>query len=109
MKTNDPVLVLITIAVLVIEAAVILARAVLVPMVALVLTLANWRRPAPPEAPTPAPAPPEAPLASPTPHPLAAVADRLALLPVTALRTLANTRSKRHNKAGLVARLAACI
>ena len=75
MKTHDPVLALIAIAVLTIEAAWILLRAVLVPVVALVLTLAQWR---------PAAAPittaahlrrePDAPLARPAPHPLALAA-----------------------------------
>jgi hypothetical protein len=60
MKTNDPVLVLITIAVLTLEAAVLLLRAALVPLTALVLTLLQWRPAAPAAAATPPPAAPAA-------------------------------------------------
>ena len=109
MKTHDPVLALIAIAVLTIEAAWILLRAVLVPVVALVLTLAQWR---------PAAAPittaahlrrePDAPLARPAPHPLALLATELEALPAATLRQMAGIRSKRHTKAALIAMVAAC-
>jgi hypothetical protein len=101
-----PVELAIVAALLVMEALMTLVVAA----VALVLTLANWRQPAPPAATAHscAVAAPEAPLVSPTPHPLAAVADRLALLPVTALRAMTGIRSKRIRKADLIARLVAC-
>jgi hypothetical protein len=114
MKTNDPVLVLITIAVLVLEAAITLARAVLVPMVALLLTLVVSPRttgtivPALPEIPTPPPAAPEAPLARPHHHPITLLATELQALPVTTLRQLAGTRSKSIRKADLIAMVTAC-
>jgi hypothetical protein len=102
MKTHDPVLALIAIAVLTIEAAVLLARAALVPVLALVLTVLAFSPPAAPEATTPPPAAPEPPLARPEPHPLALLADQLTQLPVTQLRQLAGTRSKRIRKAALI-------
>ena len=116
MKNTDPGVALIAITVLTIEAAAILLRALLVPVVALVLTLAQWRsgperlwsKPAAPEATTPPPAAPEAPPAKPEPHPLALLATELERLPLTALRQMVGTRSKRHTKAQLVGMIAAC-
>jgi hypothetical protein len=45
---------------------------------------------------------------TPTPHPLAQLATELEALPATTLRAMAGIRSKRHNKAALVAMVAAC-
>ena len=90
-------------------AVVTLARAVLVPLVALVMALAGWR-PAATATTATAPAPmvqmhrPSAPAL----HPLALVAAELEQLPVTALRQLAGVRSKRTRKIDLVAMVAAC-
>ena len=111
MKTH-PVVALIAIAVITIEAALILLRAVLVPVVALLLTLAQWR----PAASVPRGTAPlrtvtavERPLHKhPQPHPLSAIAAELELLPVTALRQMAGIRSKRHTKAALIAMVIAC-
>jgi hypothetical protein len=81
-----------------------LARALVVPLVALVITLAGWRPPATAEPPMaksqsrPAPAH----------HPLALVAAELEALPVTAIRQLAGVRSKRTRKADLIAMVVAC-
>ena len=116
MKNNHPVLVLLAITVLTIEAAVLLLRAALVPLVALALTmkvevtlsrLLLCGRPAsgcnnPPSI------APEAPLARPQPHPLAALAHDLQLLPVTQLRAMAGTRSKTTRKAQLIEQVIAC-
>jgi hypothetical protein len=103
---------------LAIGAALVVAESLLVLVaaaVALVLTLANWKQPAPPEAPTPPPAPPDAPLARggqmssrPATHPLAQLATELEAMPATTLRAMAGTRSKRHTKAALIAMVAAC-
>ena len=76
----------------------------------LVVTLAQWRPAATAAAPVPTPEPPviEPIPARPTPHPLAALADRLAELPVATLRGMAGTRSKAIHKAELIARVIAC-
>ena len=100
----------------VIEALVVLVAAV----VALLVTLAQWRpAPAPspaPAAPSPAPAAP-APVAKPEPiqpqpqpqlHPLALIATQLQALPVATLRQMANTRSKAIRKAQLIEMVIAC-
>ena len=97
----------------VLEALLLLAAAV----VALVLTLAQWRpTPAPSPAPSPAPAaalvlapvPIEPIPARPTPHPIAALADRLAELNVATLRSMANIHGRRVLKADLIAMVIAC-
>jgi hypothetical protein len=110
-----PVELAILLAVLVIEAAITLARTVLVPVVALVLTLASRRPTAAPEAPTPSSAAPDAPLARggkmssrPTTHPLALLATELQALPASTLRAMAGISSKRHTKAQLAGMLTAC-
>ena len=115
MKTTDPVVALIAIAVITIEAAWILLRAALVPVVALLLTLAQWR-PAAPAAAEPvttsgarkASLAPDTSTQRPQPHPLATIATELELLPVTALRQMAGIRSKAIRKSELVAMVAAC-
>jgi hypothetical protein len=83
-----------------------LARALAVPLVALVMARAGWR----PAATAPSPAPMVQPHQPPAPalHPLALVAAELEQLPVTALRQLAGVRSKRTRKIDLVAMVAAC-
>ncbi len=78
------------------EATTVLAVA----LVALLLTVAGWRPPA-------ADGQKDSPLA-PLQHPLATLATELEVLPVTRLRELAGTRSKRLRKCELVAVLAAC-
>jgi hypothetical protein len=70
------VLLLLLVAVLALEAAWVLARAVLAPLVALLLTLAHWR----------APAPPLAPLEHPLALMAAGIADALAGMPVREVR-----------------------
>ena len=92
-----PVELAILLAVLVIEAAITLARTVLVPVVALVLVQSCTRAAAP-----------EAPLARPATHPLAQLAAELEALPATTLRAMAGIRSKRIRKADLVAMVTAC-
>ena len=91
-RTNEPhpVELLLLAAVVTLEAAAVL----LVALVALLLTVAR-RKPAPPPAP-------------PMVHPLALVAEQLDQLPVSRLRPMAGTRSKRIRKAELVAVLVAC-
>ena len=106
MKNTDPVLVLIAAAVITLEALLTLVVAA----AALLITLAQWRpaaAPAPAAAIALAPAPIEPPLARPMPHPIAALADRLAELPVATLREMTNTRSKTIRKAQLI-ELIAC-
>ena len=91
----------------VLEAVVVLVAAV----VALVVTLAQWRpaaAPAPAAALVLAPTPIEPIPARPTPHPIAALADRLAELNVATLRTMANVHGRRVLKADLIAMLIAC-
>ena len=105
MKNDDPVLALIAAAVITLEAAWILLRALLVPVVALVLVLAQWR---PAAAPAPAAAEPEPMVARPTPHPLALIAAELEALPAATLRQMAGIRSRRHSKAALVGMVIAC-
>ena len=125
MKNTDPVVALLAITVLTIEAAVLLLRAALVPLVALVVTLAPFRQV---PAANPADHRPGRPKtiadghpqliepthcvkemnSAPQPHPLATLATELQQLPVTRLRAMAGTRSKRHTKAALVAMVAAC-
>lgn len=111
---TDTIEVLLAVALEVAEAVLVLTVA----LVALLLTVARWRpSQAPavtaPDATTDPPAllpvaaisdAPPAPLL----HPLALVAEQLEALPVTRLRPLANTRSKRARKAELVAALVAC-
>lgn len=93
----------------VLEAVVVLVAAV----VALLVTLAQWR-PAPAPSPAPAAALVLAPIpiepipARPTPHPIAALADRLAELNVATLRTMANVHGRRVLKAELIAMVIAC-
>ncbi len=91
-RTNEPhpVELLLLAGLVTLEAAAVL----LVALVALVLTVASWR-PAPPPAP-------------PMVHPLALLAEQLEQLPVSRLRPMAGTRSKRIRKAELVAVLVAC-
>ena len=85
-----PVEVLLLVGLVALEAVAVL----LVALVALVLAVARWR-PAPP-------APP------PIVHQLALVAAELEALPVSRLRPMVGTRSKRLRKAELVAMVAAC-
>ena len=114
-----PITVLLAVALEVAEAITVL----IVALVALLLTVARWRPSqapavtAAPAASTDAPAPPAlveepcAPALVHSPallHPLALVAEQLEALPVTRLRPMANTRSKRARKAELVAALVAC-
>ena len=105
-KDLHPVEVLLLVAMAAGWAVVTLARAVLVPLVALGLALAGWR----PAATAPSPAPMVQPHQPPAPalHPLSLVAAELEQLPVTALRQLAGVRSKRTRKIDLVAMVAAC-
>ena len=91
----------------VLEAVVVLVAAV----VALVVTLAQWRpaaAPAPAAALVLAPTPIEPIPARPQPHPISALADRLAELNVATLRTMANIHNKRVLKADLIAMVIAC-
>ncbi len=124
---TDTIEVLLAVALEVAEALLLLTVA----LVALLLTVARWRpSQAPavtaPDATTDPPAPVPSPAAStdapallpvaaitdapPAPllHPLAVVAEQLEALPVTRLRPMASTRSKRARKAELVAALVAC-
>jgi hypothetical protein len=97
MTTNHephPIELLLAAAWVALEAAAVL----LVALVAMLLTLAGWR-PSQRQAPPPPP---------PLIHPLALVAADLEALPVTRLRPMAGTRSKRARKAELVAALVAC-
>lgn len=91
-------------------AALVVAESLLLVVVAaaaLLLTLARWRPVVAPAAAAAEPEPVLAQQARPTPHPLAGLADRLAELPVTTLRQMANTRSKAIRKAQLI-ELIAC-
>jgi hypothetical protein len=109
MKNTDPVLVLIAITVLTLEAAVLLLRAALVPLVALLLALAQWGPATPAAAATPSP--PPAIKARPTPpqqHPLSLVATELEALPAATLRQMAGIKSRRHTKAALAGMVVAC-
>jgi hypothetical protein len=114
MNRTHPVELAILLAVLVIEAAITLARTVLVPVVALVLVQANGR-PKGPKNFVPEQsfkdgqsAAPKAPLARPATHPLAQLATELEALPAATLRAMAGTRSKRHTKAQLAGMVTAC-
>ena len=94
---------------LAIVAALVVAEALLTLLVAAAALVVALPQRRPVVAPAAAPAAePQPVLARPTPHPLAGLADRLAELPVTTLRTLAGTRSKRIRKADLIAMVAAC-
>ena len=108
-KDLHPIEVLLLVALAAGWAVVTLARAVLVPLVALGLALAGWR-PAATATTATAPAPMVQMHQPPAPalHPLALVAAELEQLPVTALRQLAGVRSKRARKIDLVAMVAAC-
>ena len=79
-------------------------RELLVAVIALVITLAEWRRPRPvavvKESLTAAPAP----AAPPHVHPLH---EELAHLPTRRLMELAGTRSKKHRRMELIAMIAA--
>ena len=80
-------------------------------LVALLLTLAQWR-PAAAPAPVAEPEPIKYPssthqVAQPQLHPLALIATQLQALPVATLRQMANTRSKTIRKAQLI-ELIAC-
>jgi hypothetical protein len=102
-----PLEVAILLAVLTIEAAVLLLRAALVPLVALVLVLLEpSRRAAAPAA--AAEPPPAAAAAAPHHHPIATLATELQLLPVTQLRAMTGTRSKSIRKAQLIEQVIAC-
>jgi hypothetical protein len=98
MKNTDPhpVELLILAAVVTIEALIVLVVAA----VALVVTITRSR---PAGSPARVMTPPV-----PLLHPLALVAEELEALPVTQLRPMAGTRSKRIRKAELVAALVAC-
>ena len=104
-----PIELAIVAALVVIEAVVVLVSVV----VALVVTLAQ-HRPAPAPSPAPAadlvlaPIPIEPIPARPQPHPIAALADRLAELPVVTLRSMANIHGRRVLKADLIAMVIAC-
>ena len=99
MNRNHPIVVLLALAWLALEAAVTLARALLLPALALLLTLATWR----PAAPSPATAPPP-----PTIHPLALLAEQLTTDHTRRqLQQLAGTRSN-YSKQQLAAMLTAC-
>jgi hypothetical protein len=112
MKNNHPVLVLLAITVITIEAAVLLLRAALVPLLALAITLSRKQvrhlaHPTETQStaevlsdPDPAPTPAAI-------HPLATLATELQQLPVTRLRQLAGIRSKRHTKHQLTAMICA--
>ena len=101
-----PVEVLLLVAVLALEAAWLLARAALVPVVAVLLTVAGWRPATAPPAPPP-----------PLEHPLAVVAaglaEGLAAVPVRELRQLARAAglprqlSRSGRRADLLAALVA--
>jgi hypothetical protein len=97
MKNTDPhpVELLILAAVVTIEALAVLTVA----LVALLLTITRSR---------PAGSPARVMTPPPIVHPLAVVAADLEALPVTQLRPMAGTRSKRIRKAELVAALVAC-
>ncbi len=96
---TDTITVLLAVALEVAEALLVLTVA----LVALVLTVARWR---PAGSPARVMTPPPAP--APAVHPLAVVAEQLEALPVTTLRPMAGTRSKRIRKAELVALAVAC-
>ncbi|MBD2718113.1 hypothetical protein [Synechococcus sp. FACHB-909] len=98
-ETLHPVELLLLIGLVALEAVAVLAVA----LVALVLTIT---RPRP--AGSPARVMPPPPAAAPAVHPLSVVAAELAELPVTTLRPMVGTRSKRAKKAELVAMVAAC-
>jgi hypothetical protein len=89
---------------LLILAAVVTIEALAVLTVALVALVAAITRSRPAGSPARVMTPPPPPLL----HPLAAVAAELDALPVTQLRPMAGTRSKRIRKAELVAQLVAC-
>ncbi len=100
-------------ALVVAEAVIVLAAA----LVALVLTAVHEKSSAPaPQTPEPLPALDssaaalvhEKSSAPPLLHPLAVMAEQLEALPVTTLRPMANVRSKRPRKAELVAAMVAC-
>jgi hypothetical protein len=105
-KELHPIEVLLLVALAAGWAVLTLARAVLVPLVVLVATLAGWRLAA--TAPTQAPMVQPHRRPAPAHHPLALMAAELEALPVTALRQLAGVRSKRNRKIDLVAMVAAC-
>ena len=88
---------------LLILAAVVTIEALTVLTVALVALVAAITRSRPAGSPARVMTPPP-----PLLHPLAAVAAELEALPVTQLRPMAGTRSKRIRKAELVAQLVAC-
>ena len=109
-----PIEVLLVVALLALEAAATLARAVLVPAVALLLTLARWRPAASPDRGIAAHSlrdqespdrgmPPQAPMV----HPLQALAAELQALSCRQLMALAGTRRKLP-KTQLIALVAAC-
>lgn len=99
MKNAHPVVVVLALAWLALEAAVTLARILLVPCVALLLTLASWR---PAAASRPAPPPP------PAVHPLAALVEQLTTDHTRRqLQQLAGTRAN-LSKATLAGMVAAC-
>ena len=122
---HDTITVLLAVALEVAEAITVL----IVALVALLLTVARWRPSQAPAVPSVAAItetatgnnlpvadqPALLPVAAisdappiPLLHPLAVVAEQLEALPVTRLRPMANTRSKRARKHELVAALVAC-
>lgn len=100
MKNAHPVVVLLALVWLALEAAVTLARTLLVPALALLLTLASCR----PAAASPATAPPPPPAV----HPLALLADQLTTEHTRRqLQQLAGTQTN-YSKQQLAAMLTAC-
>lgn len=87
-------------------AAVVVAEALLVLVVAAAALVVTITRSRPAGSPARVMTPP--PAAAPLQHPLAVLAAELEALPVSRLRPMAGTRSKRLKKAELVAMLAVC-
>ncbi len=102
-----PIEVLLLVTLLALEAAVTLARAVLVPAVALLLTLARWRPSAHPQEREQESPDRVMPAAPPMVHPLQALAAELQALSCRQLMALAGTRRKLP-KTQLIALVAAC-
>ena len=107
-KDLHPIEVLLLVALAAGWAVVTLARALVVPLVALVMALAGWRPAATATTATLATMVQMHRPSAPALHPLALVAAELEQLPVTALRQLAGVRSKRTRKIDLIAMVTAC-
>ena len=107
-KDLHPIEVLLLVALAAGWAVVTLARALVVPLVALVMALAGWRPAATATTATLATMVQMHRPSAPALHPLALVAAELEQLPVTALRHLAGVRSKRTRKIDLIAMVTAC-